>query len=226
MIRIVGTVHVMPVKDEIRRIMTSSEGWHVAIELDPERLRAILDRRHMETSSVRSSSPLLLRVLYNIERRVGRSFHQDVGADMLSAYELARELHLNISLIDIPIHVTLRRLMSAPVTERLKLLIEGILMLLLPSGKKVQLEEFLSIKHIENLIETFKRRYPSIYEMLVVERDRYLFKRIIDLENKFGNVIAFIGALHAINLRKMFEDQGRDVSDVEQHRTFLTYIVR
>lgn len=226
MIKVVGTIHIMPLKDEIKSMMSSLEGWHVAIELDPERLYLMINKDHRTQNHHMMSGPFIVKLLYLIEKKIAEKLGQSVGVDMLSAYELARELDMKVSLIDIPIAETIRKLMKTPTKERLKLFIESLLMFFAPIGRKINLEQLLDIKNLENMTMIFKRRYPVMYKILVEDRDRHLFERIIDLENIYGNVIAFVGALHALNLRKMFEKDRRIVTEIEYHRTFFMYTVK
>ena len=219
---IAGTVHVLPIEDEIKDLMSSLEGWHVAIELDKERLK-LMTEESVKNNNV--EGPFTLKLLYKVERFIAKKLGEEIGVDMISAYNVAKELHMEVSLIDIPISITIRRLASIPTIEKLKLLIETFLMPFTPISKSSSIESFLSEDTVLSLVKKFKKRYPMLYKILVEDRDRYLFNRILELEHTYGNVIAFVGAMHAINIKNMFKEEGRDVISVRRYKSFILYTI-
>ena len=225
MIVLIGTIHAKPIEEDVKRFVQTLEGWHVAIELDEMRLKALLEKK-----TNRRPHSVLMGALYYVEKIIAeKGFGESIGIDMLSAYNFALENGLLISLIDKPIEVTIIELANISMFEKIKLLGETFLFLILSQLKRsgdMGLGELVSNeKTVISLLKKFQKRYPKMYEILVKGRDNHLMRRILELEEKYGNVLAFLGLAHVINIKEIFKEMGRKIEKIDEIKSTIAYRV-
>jgi len=225
LIVLIGTMHAQPIGEDVKRYVKSLEGWHVAIELDELRLRALLEEK-----TRRRPPGLVMGVLYYAEKIIAeKDFGEKVGIDMLSAYNFAIENGFLVSLIDKPIAKIIKELSSISLSEKIKLLGEFLLYLIFSHKEKtgdLDLGKLSSQEEsILSLLEKFQMRYPKMYKILVSSRDDHLMKRILELEETYGNVVAFLGLAHVINIKEKLKEMERTIEKIEEIKSTLAYRV-
>lgn len=225
MIVLIGTMHAQPIGDDVKRYVKTLEGWHVAIELDELRLRALLDEK-----TKRRPPGVVMGILYYVEKIIAeKGFGEKVGIDMLSAYNFAIENKFLVSLIDKPIVKIVGELSSISLQEKLKLLGEFLLYLVLSRKEKSEDIDLRKLSDhedsVSSLLEKFKKRYPKMYQVLVSSRDEHLMRKIIEIEENYGNVVAFLGLAHVINIKEKFKDMGRSIEKIDEIKSTLAYRV-
>jgi pheromone shutdown protein TraB len=118
--------------------------------------------------------------------------------EMLAAIEAANEIGIKFALIDRDIKITIKRAISKmSLLEKLRALKEMMGAFVL-SGKEVQkeMEKAKTENGMARLLGAFEKASPSMYEVLVRERDAYMAKELLKLQEKFGNIVAVVGAGH------------------------------
>ncbi|MFH1649401.1 MAG: TraB/GumN family protein [Candidatus Woesearchaeota archaeon] len=199
MIRILGTSHVS--KDSINSINAAFKERIpeiVAVELDSQRLYAL-------QNNIKSSrSPNLIRqiglagylfVLIGswIQGKFGRFVGMNPGSEMLHAVKLASENNVPVALIDRPLVITMKRFSKKfTFREKLRLFRDMII----PRRQKFSLDirKVPEDKLILEVMQMFKKSYPSLYAVLVSERDEYMARNLAALASK--DVLAVVGAGH------------------------------
>ncbi|MFA4662545.1 TraB domain-containing protein [Pyrococcus kukulkanii] len=203
-VRVVGTVHVLPESvKEVRDVILGENPDAVAIELDYGRLVALLHREELRlTQALRLGKiGILSYILQEVEKFLGKDFGALPGEEMIEAYELATSLGIPVYLIDQPVQVTLKKLLSAPRLEKLRGIAEVLALPLL--SREVEIESYTALE------QEFKRKYPYFYKVLVEERNKVMAKNImmiVDsllLRKRKVKVVAVVGLGHKKGIERL-----------------------
>ncbi|AEC52692.1 hypothetical protein PNA2_1778 [Pyrococcus sp. NA2] len=203
-VKVIGTVHVSQdsVK-KVRQVILSEDPDAIALELDYERLLALLSGATLTFSQALKLGKrgILAYILQEIEIAIGKEAGTIPGGEMIEAFNVARSLGIPIYVIDRPIQITLSRLLTIPLSEKIRGLVEILGVLLFP---RVQANEDYTSLRME-----FQRKYPTMYKILVEERDEFMAQnlmRIVDalLERKKKiKVIAVVGLGHKRGIERI-----------------------
>ncbi len=220
-INIVGTSHVA--SESVREIERAFSEWKpdiVAVELDAVRLRALFD-----TKRKRGPSLAMLRVgiagfLFAligsyVQRKIGSSLGIEPGAEMKRAVELAGNNGAALALIDQPIEVTLYRFSKAlGWRERFRIAADVCRGLLFPKREarllgleKIDFSKVPAKELIATALSLVKTRYPSIYRVLVEERNMVMGRNIrhISEHNPEKKILVVVGAGHVEGLTALLD---------------------
>jgi len=217
---LVGTAHVSQKSVEtVRETIEKERPDAVAVELCSQRKGALVDGKKWDETDVmevfRSGRQYLFLshlMLANFQRRVGESIGIKPGREMLEAVSIAKEKNIEVALVDRDVKVTLKRAFSSmSVWEKIKLasgFLEGVF-----EGDEVNeelVEKLKSRDIISELMEELSREIPSVKEVLVDERDRYIALKIASL--KAVRVVAVVGAGHVEGIERILLEYGEDQS--------------
>ena len=143
-----------------------------------------------------------------VQRKIGSSIGLVPGADMLTAYKSAQAVGARVALIDRHIQVTLKKI-SARLTWREKwCFFVDILKAVFNVRPSISfdLSSVPDKEVISALMDEFKSRYPTLYDVLVVERNKHMSVHLARLiENSEGLVVAVVGAGHEEELQKLVD---------------------
>jgi len=201
---IIGTSHIakesiQKVKDEIEKINPTI----VACELDSSRLKALFSRSRENSFSILKK--LGIRAfIFNvigayIERSLGKYTGVKPGSEMKIAITWARENKRKIFLIDQPIEITLEKLTKQLTRKEKVTFLKDILKI--PFTKKEIIFDLNKIppqKTINKLIRETKKKYPTVYKILIQERNEHMAKALSKLMNMYPGekIVAIVGAGH------------------------------
>ena len=114
---LIGTAHVS--KKSVAEVRAAIEKYKpdiVAIELDEKRYSAITEKNKWEkmdiTEVIKTGKGFLLLAqmfLAMIQRKLGKEFGVEPGAEMIAAINEAKKYHLNVALVDRDITITFKR---------------------------------------------------------------------------------------------------------------------
>ena len=201
---LIGTSHIS--KESINKVQTAIEDYEpdaVAIELDKNRLQSLLSEKRsfgLKELKLMGMKGFLLNLIgYYIENKLGNLVGVKPGSEMLTAVKCARKIRADLLLIDQDVRTTLNRLVKE-LTWREKIrfiwdVLKGII------TRKPQIEPFdlskvPSEEIIRKMIRYVRIRYPSLYKVLIVERNEYMAKNLYKLMPKYNQLIAVVGAGH------------------------------
>jgi pheromone shutdown-related protein TraB len=223
-LKIVGTNHIS--KESIEEIKTNFLSYKpdvIAIELDKGRLEGLLSEENKIKSKQRINFAFIRSVGIRgflfllagkfMQQKMGKMVGMKPGSEMLFAVNLARNNALKLALIDRPITITVKRLFKK-LTFKEKMRFLGDI--LFAPFKKKQMKElqekaglnknsmkslFSNVpdsKLIDSLMLALKERYPSVYSVLVDERNHYMVKKLVILHKKNPDqkFMAVVGAGH------------------------------
>jgi len=201
---LVGTSHIakqsiIEVKEAIEKEAPSI----VALELDYVRYQKLTSDKK-EKFSIKDISIINLIGAY-VEKKIGEKVGVTPGAEMKEAINLAQKNKINIALIDQDIRITLKRLKKElTAKEKLRFIWDIIKsMMIQDSELKIDLTKVPKKKVITKILVMVKDRYPSIYKVLVEERNKVMSRKLLSLMQTNKNVVAVVGAGHIEGITKI-----------------------
>jgi pheromone shutdown-related protein TraB len=228
-IYLIGTAHVS--EESVRKVEEAIIDINpdvVAVELDRERFLAIMGNNdNMDNIDIKRVIKegkigifLLHTILSYFQKKIGEELGVKPGSEMKKAIEIAIHYQKPISLIDRQINITLTRLLNK---MTLKEKIDFFLSLFEDNGEieidNKSINEM--VNNADELVLLLKDISPTIYEVLVDERDRYMAKNLYELSKGNEKIVAVVGAGHIggiINYLKKLE-KGEDIDLNELNTT-------
>jgi len=170
----------------------------VAVELDEDRLFALRDPdRGKLDSPIRSG--LLPWMMVLLERSVGSLTEVFPGSEMLEAVDEAERVGAKTILIDKRIESILEEIRDVPLLEKLKIGLDVLAALFAISTKRRTVQSMKA--GLDELMAEFGAKYPTLFRILVTERDRYMADRLQEiLDSTTGQVIAVVGLGHVTGI--------------------------
>lgn len=216
---LLGTSHIAEESvAAIQAAIAKHEPDMVAVELDEGRLDALVHKRRRASflqlvPRVGITGAVFAAIGGYVQKKLGAHVGVLPGADMLAAVRAGQKKKLPVFLIDQPIELTLRHFSTAfTFREKLRLLADIFMALLFPRRQMKQyglftldLSKVPPKKLIERLIREIKKRYPSLYRVLIQERNEYMAYQLVRLAHQYPNakILAVVGAGHEEGMRKM-----------------------
>ena len=184
----------------------------VAVEIDEARLKTL--RQGCGAGAPRPVangffSSVLANLFMFVQQRLGKQLGVIPGAEMLAAVEVAKKYNSNVVLVDRPIWITMKRLVKMMgIREKIRLLSELLLALLpIPPilGGDLPMEKITQEPFVRDLTEQIRVEYPTIYRVLVEERDAYMAHQLLKLLETASNehkIVVVVGAGHKPGIQK------------------------
>lgn len=204
-ITLVGTAHVS--KESVREVQETIARVKpavVAVELDENRRKAIMDKKNFEETPItdllkggRGSFILAQTLLASYQRRMGAKEGVEPGAEMLAAIHAAQEMSATVALVDRDIGVTLRRAYSMmKFREKWRLTWELFKSVMgTDDEEEIRVDEMLQEDVLSTMMAEMAAMAPTVANVLIHERDAYLAANIREAA-KGGHVVAVLGAGH------------------------------
>lgn len=226
-VRIVGTNHISAESlEHIKKEFLDFEPQILAVELDRQRLVSLeqgdqkISFKAIKILGIRGF--LFVLISRYVQQRLGRMTGIKPGSEMMYTVSLAKGNNLPLALVDQPIHTTIRRLMRKITFIEIIRFISDIFVSILPFGKKKQVKINLgkvpSEKIIDMLIGELEKRYPSIYSVLIYERNQYMSKRLVILakRNPEKKILCVVGAGHKKGMKTLLTLYDSSLEIVEK----------
>ncbi|MEK6922950.1 MAG: TraB domain-containing protein [Nanoarchaeota archaeon] len=189
---------ITKVKDSIQKIRPEI----IALELDRPRLNALLSKNKKKTLSYKSlglKGFLLNLIGAYIEKSLSKHTGISPGTEMKTAIKIAKKHNIRIALIDQPINITIKKLLTNLTRrEKWRIVKDFFLSFFVRSKFQFDLNKVPSEKLIEKLMKETKKNYPNVYNVLVTERDSFMSKALYKLITTFPEkqILAIVGAGH------------------------------
>ena len=219
-IQIIGTSHIaqQSVK-EVKEAIQEMKPDFVAIELDYGRFKALQSDKKERSFGLRDIKYIGIKgfifalIGEYVEKKLGKIVKTKPGADMLAAIETAKKEKIPIALIDQNIAITLRRFSKALTwKEKWKMFVDVLKGLFFGKREmkkmgfeKIDFSKVPEEEIIKKAMKVAKKRYPSLYKVLVTERNHFMAKMLkaISQQNPDAKILAVMGAGHAEDVRKL-----------------------
>lgn len=202
-VTIVGTSHISPESiKEARDTILKEKPDCVALELDPERFAALMERRR-EKASIRNPTYFVLNTL---QTHLGAKTGVLPGSEMLAAIKAARQVRSKIALIDMDISEIMGSLGEIGWWQKFKLVFKLLVGLIpFPGQKKFDLSKVPAEQVIDEALSYMRREMPMIYKILITRRNKYMVGWIRELSKKHKNIVVVVGAGHKKGLQKLLK---------------------
>jgi len=219
---LVGTAHISKDSvEEVKQVIEEHKPDIVAVELCKRRYDSITKKDQWENTPIskllNSSNAYLLLAqtfLGSIQRKLGKEYGVDPGSEMIAAIDEAKKQGVDVALVDRDITVTLRRAWKRMgFREKFRLAWEFLKALIgydEEELEEVDLEKLMDQDVISAMMEEFGEIAPSITEVLINERDKYIAKKILE-ESKKGKVVGVVGAGHLNGIQKYLQKEKINV---------------
>jgi pheromone shutdown-related protein TraB len=203
-IHLVGTAHVSAESvSEVRSTIAAELPDRVCVEIDAGRFATMTEQPSWEKLDIvkvlKDGKGFLLLsnlVLSSFQRRMGKNLGLKPGDEMKAAVEEAEARAIPYSFCDREVQVTLRRAWSrSGLWSKAKLLASLVASTL--SNEELKPEEIEKLKDasvLDEMMAQLADYLPSVKEVLIDERDRYLATKIFQAPG--SRIVAVVGAGH------------------------------
>ncbi|MBS3781424.1 MAG: TraB/GumN family protein [Candidatus Thermoplasmatota archaeon] len=200
MITIIGSAHVFDISDRIEKEIKMRRPSVVAVELDRNRYEAL------KSGQRGGKAPFIYRLLQIVQERIAKKFGVQVGEEMLTAVDTGQKINAKIAFIDLPAQIVLNRLMDEMSLKEKVMLFAGGIVGLFTSKKRIEkeMDRYYSTDDAPEggFMINIADKMPSISRILIDDRNKFMAKNLIELEKRFGSVLAVVGDGHVPGLRK------------------------
>ncbi len=201
---LLGTAHISQESiAEVEETIRSEQPDCVCVELDEERYKALTQTKQWQELDIikvlKTGKGFLLLanlVLSSFQKRMGNDVGVKPGDEMKAAITVSDELGVKTVLADRPIHTTLKRAWAKNSLWGKSKLLSALLGSAF-SNEELSAEEIEKLKEksaMDEMMAEMAEYLPTVKEVLIDERDRYLATKIWKAEGK--KVLAVLGAGH------------------------------
>ncbi|MFA5796716.1 MAG: TraB/GumN family protein [Candidatus Woesearchaeota archaeon] len=217
-IHIIGTSHIA--QESIILITKEFSSYNpdiICVELDHGRLHALLTNAKPDYSLRGIKKYGLQGYLFAIiagfiQRKLGNVVGIKPGSDMLCAVNLARNNGKQLELIDQDIEITLKRFSKAFTFKEKMRIVWDIIRSPFSKKMRMDLSKIPKEELIHTMMEQLHVRYPSLYRVLIEERNYVMAKNIYRIMNTHYDkkIMIILGAGHNILPDLKREEHKRD----------------
>lgn len=207
---IIGTSHIAveSIKEVVKAVAVHKPKA-VALELDEARFHALMhkNRKKLLLRDIRALGVrgfLFALIGAWAESKLGKMAGTSPGDEMRAAAKIARECNAVIVLIDRDIRGTIKSLFRQ-ITWREKFrLLWDLLFGVFSKKRRVafDLRKVPDAGTIARMMLYVRKRYPSVHNALIAERDIIMAKHLYNLMEKYDCIVAVVGAGHGKGIIK------------------------
>ncbi|MBW6462052.1 MAG: TraB/GumN family protein [DPANN group archaeon] len=219
MIYLIGTSHIA--KESLLKVDSSISSIKpdlVAVELDLARLRGL-----QQNKKGKMKLPIVQKIIMLLLQKMQETLSKETGIlpgqEMLDAVRHAKKADSRVALIDQRIDITINKLMRAMgLKEKVKLISYMVLGLLgigaskvIPAKEGIDLNKIPESEFIDMAMVYMESSFPSIYKVLVEDRNWFMAHNLMKLSAEFENIVVVVGAGHVKGMRELLEEDGISV---------------
>jgi len=204
---LIGTSHIAKQSlEDVKRVISEEKPDIVALELDRQRLNALMSGKKPKGISLYNIRKVGIRgFVFSLigawaEKKLGEIVGVSPGSEMKVAVRLAKKNKMKIALIDQDIGITLSRFSKALSWREKWNFVVDLLKAFVLRKKEVEfdLTTVPGEKIIRKMIGKVKKRYPNIYRVLIEERNIIMADNLSKLmeQEKDKKIVAIVGAGH------------------------------
>ncbi len=203
----VGTSHIAQQSlENVKQAFYEFSPDVVALELDSQRIKSLYSDNQTQPSlfalisQIGLFGALFVKIGHFIQQKLGKIVGISPGSEMKVAAALAKERNLPLLLIDRNINITMRRLSKAFTFKEGCRIVWELITAPFMKEKRIRfdLSKVPPEKVVKNLIKEMKKAYPSLYKVLIEERNRYMKRMLEDFHNRFPEkkILVVVGEGH------------------------------
>jgi len=224
---LIGTAHVSHESvDEVKKAIEDENPDRVCIEIDEGRYNSIIDKEswkkldiHQAIKQKKGFLMIASLILSSFQKKIGADIGIKPGEEMKIAAEAAVAKGIPFTFSDRPVQITLQRAWAmSNLWNKMKLLASLIASAFsTESVDKSEIEDLKNSNALQGMMEELANYLPSVKEVLIDERDRFLATSIFNTSEK--KVIAVVGAGHGPGIISWIEkldkkEMPNDVSEI------------
>ena len=216
-LEIIGTAHVSEKSiEKVRNTILEKVPDVVAVELDINRYHNLLNEKHGKTEKKEFQIKELIKgdqltlflvsgFLSYMQRKIGDDVGVKPGSEMMAAIDAANEVGARVALIDREISITLNRALNKmSFIEKMKF-IYGLIASFFSKDDEIEdIESITEGDALEEVMGYFQEMSPKAFDVLVTERDAYMARMLLDINEE--NVVAVVGAGHKEGITKYMDN--------------------
>lgn len=225
---LIGTAHISHESvAEVSAIIAQEKPGRVCIELDSTRMQSLTEGSHWENLDIgkvlkegKGFFLLANLALSGFQKRMGSSIGAKPGEEMLAAVNAAEEAGIPWSCCDRDVQVTLKRAWARSNFWNKSKLMASLVSSAFSNEKlsEAEIEQLKDKNELEQMMNELADYLPSVKEVLIDERDRYLASKIFEAKEEL--VVAVVGAGHMAGIERWLQrlDSGEidgDVSSID-----------
>lgn len=235
-IYLVKTAHiskssVQDVEDCINEVNPDS----ICIELDKDRYNKLTQPEKWRDTDIvkvikdKQVGFLLVNViLSSFQKRMAKTMDSSTGAEMMAGIRLSKERNCNLVLADRSVKTTFARIwQKLSSKEKFHLLTSSIESLFDDEEiSEADLEKLKEADALEAALLDISKEFPTVKEVLVDERDKYLCEKIRTAPGK--KVVAIIGAAHSLGIGKYINEKinCKELDTVEKKKVSVSSVAK
>lgn len=206
---LVGVGHVFDIASQVRDIITTVQPDVVALELDRNRLRALLS-----SDGTRSDLPFFHALLASLQERIAKKYGVPTGSEMAAAARMARDSAIGIICIDMDVRMVMNRLWRNISLRKKLLFMASAVSSLFLSKKRVESEITSFETEPQAYLQEMRSTLPELYTILIEERNHHMASQLMHALDIYDRVVAFIGEGHLPGMEELLAGDDRILSVV------------
>ncbi len=204
-IKVIGTSHISPESiSEIKKTIEREMPDCVAVELDPGRFEALRRGETIKLSAAKEigfKNYIIAKFLSVLQRYLGKKTGVIPGEEMLTAVNSAIKVKADVAFIDQDIRITLQKLGKVPLSEKFRIFLSLFKKIKIKS-ESFNLNEVPDEELVEILLKSVKETSPTLYRVLVEERNDYMANALKSLCRRYEKIVAVVGMGHKREILK------------------------
>lgn len=227
-ITLVGTAHISHESvAEVSAIIAQEMPGRVCVEIDENRYQSMTQGSRWENLDIgkvlKEGKGFFLMAnlaLSGFQKRMGAGIGAKPGEEMLAAVKAAEEGGIPWSCCDRDLQVTLKRAWARSNFWNKSKLLASLISSAFSNEKlsESEIEQLKDKNELEQMMNELADYLPSVKEVLIDERDRYLASKIF--EAKEATIVAVVGAGHMAGIEQWLMKLGEgkaspDVTEID-----------
>ncbi|MHB9153371.1 MAG: TraB/GumN family protein [Spirochaetales bacterium] len=225
-VTLVGTAHISHESvAEVSAIIAQELPGRVCVEIDQNRYQSMTQGSRWENLDIgkvlKEGKGFFLMAnlaLSGFQKRMGAGIGAKPGEEMLAAVKAAEEAGIPWSCCDRDLQVTLKRAWARSNFWNKSKLLASLISSAFSNEKlsESEIEQLKDKNELEQMMNELADYLPSVKEVLIDERDRYLASKIF--EAKEASIVAVVGAGHMAGIEQWLKklEEGKVSSDVTE----------
>ena len=225
-VTLVGTAHISHESvAEVSAIIAQEMPGRVCVEIDQNRYQSMTQGSRWENLDIgkvlKEGKGFFLMAnlaLSGFQKRMGAGIGAKPGEEMLAAVKAAEEAGIPWSCCDRDLQVTLKRAWARSNFWNKSKLLASLISSAFSNEKlsESEIEQLKDKNELEQMMNELADYLPSVKEVLIDERDRYLASKIF--EAKEASIVAVVGAGHMAGIEQWLKklEEGKTSSDVTE----------
>jgi pheromone shutdown-related protein TraB len=225
MIILIGTGHVFDLAQALLSVFDEEEPDCICVELDRQRYHQLLLKKQggERVNKPQRNLPLLYQLLARFQENMAEKYGVVPGDEMLTAISYAQNHQLPLHLIDMDAQSVFSTLLSQmTVKEKLRFVFSSVMGLFI-TKEKVERELDSIQENFDSYLDEIGKKFPTIKEVLIDKRNRYMVDNLLRLNEDYERVIACVGDGHVQGMTEMFEESLVETRSIRlatlQHKT-------